>query len=273
MSSTIYTATNAWIPQSNRITRSFESGLVLLQQNFIARTGTAPSAAIALGQPFPGSTSPCIDGAYIFPAPSYQDNENGFTTCTVSAYGRWRTEPYTLREKAILDVGFGLRILDKLNPSDSQKVYFNSYENFTKILGDKIIQKFVIPKNTNIPLSAIPLKIYNISGQILPNPMTVLDIQTLFGGGFTASNTQWEFTYNKTYILNSSEFITNLLTPWPVELFYNLTSCESIDFGFWEEHTATFEVTGNKYAYAYESGEAVISDPLRLVPLLIIEKT
>jgi hypothetical protein len=39
----------------------------------------------------PEDASPCIDGAYIFPAPSYQDMGNGFIKCTVTAYGRVNT--------------------------------------------------------------------------------------------------------------------------------------------------------------------------------------
>jgi hypothetical protein len=91
MPHTIYTSTAGWIPQGNRTVKSFASGLVLIQQDFLAPTGTGDPPE--LGQPFPGDTTPCIDGAYIYPAPQFSDLGNGFTRCTVTAYGRSTAAP------------------------------------------------------------------------------------------------------------------------------------------------------------------------------------
>ena len=69
MPTLIWKKNSSWVPQGDRQVRCFDSGLVLLQQTFIAPVGTPPSANFDVGYPFPGVTTPCIDGAYIFPAP------------------------------------------------------------------------------------------------------------------------------------------------------------------------------------------------------------
>ena len=89
----IYHGQTDWIKQPNRIVQTFRSGLCMIQQNYIRRADDSidyftfrEGDAISSEDAFP-----CIDGAYIFPAPSYQDMGNGFISCTVTAYGRVNT--------------------------------------------------------------------------------------------------------------------------------------------------------------------------------------
>jgi hypothetical protein len=78
-----------WIKQPNRIVKTFPSGLCMIQQDYIAPRNLVDYFAFREGDALSLSDSqPCIDGAYIFPAPDYQDMGNGFIKCTVTAYGR-----------------------------------------------------------------------------------------------------------------------------------------------------------------------------------------
>jgi hypothetical protein len=81
---TLYTALNDWIPQPGRITRSWPSGLVLLQQEFIGNLDTLGPVAVP-GQPFPADDAGT--GAKVYALPEYRQLDNGMTSATVSAYG------------------------------------------------------------------------------------------------------------------------------------------------------------------------------------------
>ena len=81
---TIYTSNPGWIPQPGRITRSWPSGLVLLQQEFVGRIEIAGHIAVP-GDPFP--VDDAGTGAKVYSIPEYRDIGNGFQSATVSAYG------------------------------------------------------------------------------------------------------------------------------------------------------------------------------------------
>jgi hypothetical protein len=79
-----------WVKQPNRIVKTFSSGLCMIQQDYIAANSDVDYFAFREGDAISDS-KPCIDGAYIFPAPDYQDMGNGFIKCTITAYGRVNT--------------------------------------------------------------------------------------------------------------------------------------------------------------------------------------
>jgi hypothetical protein len=81
---TLYTSINDWIPQPGRITRSWPSGLVLLQQDFIGNLDTLGPVAVP-GDPFP--TDDAGTGAKVYGLPEYRQLDTGMTSATVSAYG------------------------------------------------------------------------------------------------------------------------------------------------------------------------------------------
>ena len=165
---TIYTATNNWIPQGNRLTRAFQSGLVLIQQDYIAPTGTPPSATLAVGQPFPGNTSPCFDGAFIFPAPGFQDNGNGFTTCTVTAYGRLNTIGNKTFTRTLSEYT-AQWTTQNLNTSASPQLNTKTIPT----ISDQLLFTFVKPARSlqNIEVNDA-MQIYRVSGQAL-NPVFI----------------------------------------------------------------------------------------------------
>jgi hypothetical protein len=81
-----------WVKQPNRIVKTFPSGLCMIQQDYIAARVDVDYFAFNEGDALLlEDSAPCIDSAYIFPTPEYQDMGNGFIKCTVVAYGRTNT--------------------------------------------------------------------------------------------------------------------------------------------------------------------------------------
>lgn len=89
----IYKGTDGWVKQPNRMVKTFRSGLCMIQQDYIQRKDKVDFFAFREGDRLSDEDSePCIDGAFIFPAPEYKDMGNGFISCTVTAYGRVNTD-------------------------------------------------------------------------------------------------------------------------------------------------------------------------------------
>ena len=87
-----YHGTSGWIKQPNRIVKTFDSGLCLIQQDYIRRKDKVEYFTFKQGDALSVADSqPCIDGAFIFPEPDYQDMGNGYIKCTITAYGRVNT--------------------------------------------------------------------------------------------------------------------------------------------------------------------------------------
>lgn len=89
----IYKGADGWVKQPNRMVKTFRSGLCMIQQDYIQRKDKVDFFAFREGDRLSDEDSePCIDGAFIFPAPEYKDMGNGFISCTVTAYGRVNTD-------------------------------------------------------------------------------------------------------------------------------------------------------------------------------------
>lgn len=224
---TIYTATNDWIPQGNRLTKTFPSGLVLLQQDYIAPTGTPPSAAHALGQPFPGSTSPCVDGAYIFPAPGYQDNGNGFTTCTVTAYGRNSSAGNKDFSKTLDTITVAVSAYDPNAPIGTDTIYHGQNHN---VIVDKLIWKFVTLRQQSPDISPVDtLIIKRANGQSV-SPLLL--IESLHNEGLNETRDLYLAGGYNTFA-TAPEI--------PVEFKSVLVSAESQNFGSFDEWTVVYQ--------------------------------
>jgi hypothetical protein len=82
--------TGSLIPQPDRSVATFDSNLIRVDQEFVCTTASAETnrASLAVGNTFPGDTSPAIDGLVIFPSPQESRTGDGLTKFIVSAYGR-----------------------------------------------------------------------------------------------------------------------------------------------------------------------------------------
>jgi hypothetical protein len=263
------TAASPWIKQSDRLTKTFSSGLCLIQQTYIAPKALATYDAFQEGDAITES-QPCIDGAYIFPAPDYQDTGNGFMRCTVTAYGRWKTDSEVSRRKRKITLGvygsvanmpgffFTVEGEEPLPVTiNFGQVFSNDPLNKAEVLTDDLVLKFVLPSTqTDLPLTPPNslIKIYKITGEQFPSEFDILILQTLFGGKLKWQYSQQvngEFQSTSGFItLNSNDYKSvgyDSLVAIQNGISFILTSCESVEYGRFHEYTATFEAAGKSF--------------------------
>lgn len=156
----IYKGAEGWIKQPNRMVKTFRSGLCMIQQDYIQRKDKVDFFSFREGDRLSDEDSePCIDGAFIFPAPEYKDMGNGFISCTVTAYGRLNTDGVVDLNKRL---GSYLRRVFNFNTGE----IFESSE--TKFF-DVAVYRFVARKSEFITAPDTPqLYIYDIDGKRVP---------------------------------------------------------------------------------------------------------
>jgi hypothetical protein len=260
-------AASPWIKQGDRLTKTFASGLCLIQQTYIAPKALATYNAFEEGDAITES-QPCIDGAFIFPAPDYQDTGDGFMRCTVTAYGRWKTEPNVTRQKRKLELGVygGISnvprpIFTEGGPTGPVNVNFAPFilngggardvRNKAEVLTDDLVLKFVLP-STQADLPLTPpnslSRIYKITGEQFPQLIDVFYLQTFFGGSL-----RWQFENVGSFSTITSQGFDsqssgyNSFAPMENGISFNLTRCESVEYGQFIEYTASFEAVGNSF--------------------------
>ena len=86
----IYHGKKGWIKQPNRNFKTWESGLCMIQEQYICAADSVDYSAFRQGDPMEDS-EPCLDGAFIYPDPVYETLGNGFVQATITAYGRTNT--------------------------------------------------------------------------------------------------------------------------------------------------------------------------------------
>jgi hypothetical protein len=150
-----YHGAEDWIPQANRLVKTFRSGLCMVTQDYICRNDDKVNyQSFNEGDKIDDAT-PCMDDAYIFPAPDYQDMGNGFIKATVTAYSRVNTSGVVEISKRIGDY----YVAYYYNKGGSVDIgFFKSQKLF-----DVVTYRFVIKRGDNfgIPGSVTP-KIYNL---------------------------------------------------------------------------------------------------------------
>lgn len=269
---TIYRSNSAspWIKQGNRLVKTWPSGLCLIQQDYIAPTALVDYDAFQEGDSIADS-DPCIDGAYIFPAPDYQQQENGFTRCTVSAYGRWRTGQHITRQKRELTLGVAgwINNMPIGANNSTETVYFElpgpqgGFLQTVNIFAEDLVLKFVVPPNSDLPLSP-PLsasRLYKYTGEKLPEEITISNLQTLLGGEirWQTLGGNGEIVVGGSSAITQAEFESDSIGydsfgVMERGLGLALTRCESVDFGYFSEYTASFEASGsrfNRFAFVF----------------------
>ena len=178
----IYHGSTEWIPQPNRLVKTYRSGLCMIQQDYICRNDdNLDYDSFREGDKI-NDSSPCMDDAYIFPAPDYQDMGNGFIKCTVTAYGRVNTTGC---------VDLGRRLGDYISTTafvnDTAGVLNSgSSDTTSKKLFDFAVYRFAAMQGEIIGTpSTIELKIYGLNGVKLPEGLST----TQLGG---SANTRTE---------------------------------------------------------------------------------
>jgi hypothetical protein len=248
----IYHGTNEWIKQPNRLVKTFSSGLCLIQQDYVRRKKSVTYFDFNEGDRLlDEDADPCMDGAYIFPAPSYQDTEDGFIKCTVTAYGRVNTTGVI---NTNLSQGLILNEIVKARKNNTAFVMVEyatprleprsiTYSDVATALNgagfiETITKKFVITDGESLlgNIDGIP-KAFNESGQIVKYPIT-------------ASFTGEAGIYNYDPSINDPDAIVTVTTTevefgGRITLNFALKNYQSTSFGFFTEITATYSPVFN----------------------------
>lgn len=96
-----YIGATGAIKTGNRTTRIFPSGLCCIQEQWVTRKGEGLGIGEGAILADPG---PCIDNAYVFPAPEANEQGDGFTRWNVTAYGRSNTQGSTRYNRSIVSL-------------------------------------------------------------------------------------------------------------------------------------------------------------------------
>jgi hypothetical protein len=89
------------IPQGGRSVSTFTSGLVRVDQTFICSTPNVAThrSDLKVGNDFPGSSEPAIDGLYIYPEVQENRRGDGFSELIASGYGRTSNTLQNIRKQ------------------------------------------------------------------------------------------------------------------------------------------------------------------------------
>ena len=224
-----YHGNTGWIKQPNRIVKTFDSGLCLIQQDYIRRKDKVEYFTFKEGDALSVADSqPCIDGAFIFPEPDYQDMGNGYIKCTITAYGRVNTtgsvttrkEPVALTASVFEEIQ-GIRYTDNINyvcQVGSPQIVLGIPVNYRPIglygggpdagLVDIPILKIVLGANES-PSTIIPANLVNIfvaaTGENITNKLFFPQVRGFsednsipgFGADFEGRKLQIEFRIDR----------------------------------------------------------------------------
>ena len=93
------------IPQGGRSVSTFPSGLVRVDQTFICSTPNVAThrANLKVGNDFPGSSEPAIDGLYIYPEVQENRRGDGFSELIASGYGRTADTLQNIRKQVFTE--------------------------------------------------------------------------------------------------------------------------------------------------------------------------
>ena len=163
----IYHGADGWIKQAARNVQTFRSGLCRIQLEYISRSSSASYSDFKVGDILAAEDStPCIDGAFIFPEPSYADMGNGFIKCTVTAYGRVNTSGVVDTSRRL-----GNYITYVSESYNTWSITVNvpdriDYEQSSQKFFDFVIYKFISREDEfPIPPETPMLYIYDLSGK------------------------------------------------------------------------------------------------------------
>jgi hypothetical protein len=233
-------AASPWVKQGDRLVKTFPSGLCLIQQTYIAPKSLATYNAFQEGDAITDS-QPCIDGAYIFPAPDYQDTGDGFMRCTVTAYGRVNSTGNKTFSKELGVQGF-YAYFTPVDGSASEQQAFS-----VDVTADKLIWKFVTLKTAspNVSISD-SLKVYRLSGEDLET----VQISEFFSTAYLAGlNKPTEVTFSTPKQIVLAEAVNyGKFDEWTVAWKANTSS---ISLGSWQRTSAPSKPSSYNPIYSF----------------------
>lgn len=245
----IYHGKKGWIKQPNRNFKTFESGLCLIQEEYICSSDQIDYSAFQIGNPIENS-EPCIDGAFIYPDPVYQNLGNGFTKCIVSAYGRTNSigSEINVNTKAIIPV-FVYYLNSFIN--QNQVGYSTDYTQIGTIETYVVCPtiKIVLPKNQYpaLSLSKSDVQVFDQNGndisnkRYFPTDFLVRNLttgiyepvisQSVYDGDFTGRKLQYKLTPSNISAVSYGKFTEYTIILNDLFIISDSPFGDSLDFG------------------------------------------
>lgn len=236
-----YHGTSGWVKQPNRIVKTFDSGLCLIQQDYIRRKDRVEYFTFKQGDALSVADSqPCIDGAFIFPEPDYQDMGNGYIKCTVTAYGRvnntgsvtTRKEPVTLIADVIGEV-VGISYTSNINfvceQGSPNPIGLYGAGDDTGLV-DIPILKIVLGANES-PSTIIPANLVNIflsaTGENITNKLFFPQVRGFNESNSIPADSNADFKGRK------------------LQAQFTIDRVETTEYGRFKEYTLSWKIFGN----------------------------
>ena len=293
-----YHGTAGWIKQPNRIVKTFDSGLCLIQQDYIRRKDKVEYFTFKQGDALSVADSkPCIDGAFIFPEPDYQDMGNGYIKCTITAYGRVnKTGSVTVRKKPVAltavvgEIKQGiLSGICKTTGGSSVEDQVALYSGPDPGLVDIPIIKIVLGAHES-PSTIIPANLVNVfvaaTGENITNKLFFPQIRGFneynsipvsLGGNFEGRKLQTEFRIDRVETTDYGRFKEYTLS-WRIVTEPSVNLGGFIRKGGWNAYgsgtiiTAT-SIGSSTFTFTGGANYAVLNQPGCVLPQLQVNKT
>jgi hypothetical protein len=161
---TIYKSGSGNWRQAEKSVQTSRSGLIRVEQEYKTLTSTVATdaATFAIGNVL-NVASPALDSLYIYPEPQWREEAGGFSTISVSAYGRTRTG-YTVEEQIKPGTGFQIDTTPGEPPTTAQTE--------VSLLKTYFVCRYVTATGEDSPITASELesrfKLYNTDGTDYP---------------------------------------------------------------------------------------------------------
>ena len=295
-----YHGTAGWIKQPNRIVKTFESGLCLIQQDYIRRKDKVEYFTFKKGDALSVADSqPCIDGAFIFPEPDYQDMGNGYIKCTITAYGRVNTTGSVTTRKEPVALTANVSEFKRGISADLQTCQTTgqfSFENEVALysgldpgLVDIPILKIVLGANES-PSTIIPANLVNVfvaaTGENITNKLFFPQITGLnednsipasFGADFEGRKLQTEFRIDRVETTDYGRFKEYTLS-WRIVMSPSMDLGTFIRKGTWspfafpETTITTTSIGSSTFTFTGGANYAVLQSGC-VLPQLHVNKT
>lgn len=109
--------------QGGRTTETFRSGLIKVTDTYLTPTSTvqADLGGFAVGDAISGVTQ-AIDGVKIYPEPQIKDNGDGFSTISVTGYGR-STTGFIVEPRLVEGTGYELTVDSDGNLTSEETIF------------------------------------------------------------------------------------------------------------------------------------------------------
>ena len=248
-----YHGNTGWIKQPNRIVKTFASGLCLIQQDYIRRKDKVEYFTFKEGDALSFADSqPCIDGAFIFPKPDYQDMGNGYIKCTITAYGRVNTTgSVTTRKEPVYLFANVFEEIRGIRPTGNTN-YVCQFGSTEVLLGNPISSWPIelYGGGADAGLVDIPILKIVLGGHESPSTIIPANLVNIFVSA-TGENITNKLFFPQVRGFNENNSIPDFRADFEgrkLQVGFSIDRVETTDYGRFKEYTLSWIILGDPTA-------------------------